>query len=714
MAIVELQFREQAFGDLLKRQVNSRRLPSPTIAVGQPDVDGRLLDGITAVGCELVSDNSGELTARIDLSIRSYDSPAVAKTAGSLKQPPTREARQRVPITLSVAITQPPPGSPNPPGATLVYSSPFFSGGTIDLAGLNDFGASKGAIVLQDSDPAGQGIVAIRIGTDANDALDGPVVDRIPAQADWAMVTPGSLIANQFVTGLAAAVDDAVKPDPNPDSPVYEHGALASGSYGPDLLLSFAPSVRASAEIVAVDACPVLDFDVTVTLSLLGTFATNGPDLDITLKLTWDADSTWCQIGDFFIMTPIAPFVIAHVATQQANDAILGKAKAFAGFKEIARDDTSVTFQQHRFIDIPGLLTITSSQFNELGLAVAGKLAPPQSGHALQGWAMPATSGLHVDCSPRRVTVRSDPAQAGLTDFTRGGGAPLLFADATTFLPPGAWVPVPVRSNDSQELLVSFLDPPTGRLPVGTATSVFLMTDCGLRWIDLGKIPATHAEPTQADMASMISHCMAKSAGWKERVLSVLWLPRPQAEARALPPVRQWMVGMEDIPRSTRLEFVAVQDKTSHTRTLGVIEGRSRVAVQLITDADETLQIRSNHDDNQLPVVAAQRWISPFTALYLEDAPTAIAASAGRLALRGRDGETTLLHVGVDGKLQPAALEKSTLPSRVATALHAALGRELRRGRETWNSAAQLDAGTVAVVHKGELLVGRAGELQVL
>ena len=34
MAIVELQFREEAFGELLKRQVDGRRLSSPTAPVG--------------------------------------------------------------------------------------------------------------------------------------------------------------------------------------------------------------------------------------------------------------------------------------------------------------------------------------------------------------------------------------------------------------------------------------------------------------------------------------------------------------------------------------------------------------------------------------------------------------------------------------------------------------------------------------------------------
>jgi hypothetical protein len=597
----------------------------------------------------------------------------------------------------------------------LTYSSPFFSSGSIDLAGLTAFGAKTGAIVLQDSDPAGQGIVVIRIGTDANDWMDGPVVDRILGPADWTLVTPGSLIADQFVAGLAAAVDDAVKPDPNPDSPVYDHGALASGVYQTSFLpLSPQPPfVRVMAEIVAVDACPVTNIDVTVTLQLIGTFAANGPDLDTTLKLTWDADSTWCQIGDFFIMTPIAPFVIAHVATQQANDAILGKAKPFQGFKEIARDDTSVTFLQHRFLDIPAQLALTSSQFNDLGLVVAGSLAPLQKTGELQGWSEPATSGLNVSCSPRGVTVQFNPAQVGLLDFNPPGGAPVLFNQATTFLPPNAWIPVPVHSNDSLELLVNFEDPPSGRLPVGTATSVFLMTDCGLRWADLGVIPAAHPEPTQADMVAMTSKCMAKSAAWKERVLSVLWLPRPVGDARGIPAVRQWMIGLEDLPRSTRLEFLAVTE-SGRERTVGVIEGRSSVAVQVTTDADETLRIRSSHDHNSRPVVAAQRWITPLAALPLEDAPAAIAASAGRLALRSGDGTTTLVDLGADGKLQAGALAASAVSPQVIRSLDAALGREQRRGRQVWNSAAQLNAGTVAVIHNGDLLIGRAGELQVL
>lgn len=711
MAIVELQFREQAFGELLKREVNRRRPTSPTLTAGEPDIVGRLLDKITAVACGLTSQSTGELTANIDLSILTYDSLAIAKAAGSLVQPPTREGRQRIQITLKVMINPTPQG----PKPTLTYSSPFFPGGSIDLGDLADVGAVQGAIVLLDSVPPGQGVVVIRLGTDINDSMDDPVVDRIVAQADWTLITPGSLIAGPFVKGLAEAVADAVKPNPAKPDDVYEPGSAAAGAYlTVQLPLKPAPPiVLAWAEIIAVDACPVFNIDVAVKLQVLATFAAKGPNLEITLELTWDADSTWCQIADFFVLTPISPFIIEHVAAQQASEAILGKAKPFQGFKEIARDDKSVTFLQKRFLDVPSQLTITSSQFTDQGLLVGGALPPLQHGGGLQGWSSPPISDIHINCSPRRVTVQFNPAQVGLWDFDPPGGPPKLFPQSTVFSPPNAWVVAPAQSNSSLELLLNFIDPPGGRLPAGTATSVFLMTDCGLRWVDLGKIPVDHPQPTTADMQAMISKCMAKSAGWKERVLSVLWLPRPPAEARGIPSIRQWMIGLEDMERSTTLQFVAVTAE-GRERSIGVIEGRSRLAVQVTTDADETLEIRSSHDQNRLPAVTAQRWITPFASMRLKERPIAIAAAAGLLALRTGDGGTSLIDVNAEGRLHHQSFDAAGPAAQGVDLLNAALDREQRRGREAWNSAAQLDSSTVAVVHNGSLLIGRAGELQTL
>ena len=708
MAVVELQFREQAFSELIIREVNSRRLQAPTLDGGPVGPDNPLLDSVTAIACELVQDDAGALTARVDLTVRSYENLAVAKAAGSLQQPPTLERPQRIPISIKIGIEQPPPNSSEPAKAKLSYSSLFLKkGGSIDLGALAEVGAKAGFIKLQGSTPDAPGIVAIRIATDSADTLDGPVVDRIPPVADWTLVSPGSLIADQFVAGLAAAVDDVVKPDPT----VYGHGALASGGYGIPPFLGV-PAVTASAVIVAIDACPVFNVDIDVELHLVATFTTNGPNLDVTLRLTWDAHSAWCQFADFFVLTPFAPFVIAHVATQQANEAILGKAKAFSGFKEIARDDHSVTFLQHRFLDVPSLLVVQASHFDEIGLVVSGGLAPLQSGQALHGWSVPATSSLDVDCGARRVSIAFNGAQVGLVDFTRTGGAPVLFAQETSFDPPGAWVAVPVRSNDALELLVEFADPPTGRLPAGTATSAYVMTDCGLRWVDLGVIPVDHASPTLGDVTEMISHCMAKSAGWKERVLSVRWLPRPVGDLRDRPAIRQWMLGWESLPRSVRLEFVAV-NRDGAERSLGAVEGRSSVTMQVTTDGDESLEIRANQDELPLPSVSAQRWIAPLAMLRSDASPVAVATSGGRLVMRDAAGAAMLLDVGDDGGLHASALEASSLPTGTVTALSTALDRAQRQ-REAWNSVSSVDRATVAVVHKGALLVGRAGELQVL
>ncbi|MDB5446658.1 MAG: hypothetical protein JWQ97_1975 [Phenylobacterium sp.] len=707
MAIVELQFREEAFGELLKRQVDGRRLSSPTAPVGpappgQPPTD-KLVDRITCDTCEVVEFDTGKVTARLGLLIRYYDSYAVAQAAGSLKQPATLVATVAVPLTLEVII-RPTPKGPKP---VLAYSSvlaDLIDPGEVALGGLGDFGAQKGAIYVKN------GVVVVRIASDLADPLDGTVVNRVPPGADWTLIVPGGLIAEPFIKGLDAAIADLAKSDPS-----HVPGAPASGAYltTQELGLPPPPLVLASAEVVAVEACPLLGINVSVAITTVGTFVANGPNIETTLTLTWSADSTWCQIAGFFTLTPISSLVIAQVAASQAKDAVLGSAGP-TGFKEIGRDDHSITYLQKRFLDIPGLLALTSSQFTDAGLVLAGGLPPRQQLSGLQGWSEPPSSGFHVDCTARAVSVKFSPAVVGLFDYDPPGGAPKLFAQSTVFIPPKAWVVAPRTSNSSLDLELTFADPPGGRLPPGTATSVFLMTDCGLRWVDLGVIPADHPPPSIGDTAQMLSQCMARSAGWKARVLSVTWLPRPPEDARGLDPVRQWMLGFEDMAPGTRLEFVAVSAR-GEERSIGVLEGRSSGALHLTTDANETLEVRSNRDDNRLPTVAAQRWLRPFASLRLEEPPVAIAASGGLLAVRNADGVASAVEIGPDRTLLMRRLDGGgEVGGASVDRLGEALDREGRHGRSPWNGVAQIDSRTVAVVHEGSILVGAAGEAQIL
>ena len=143
----------------------------------------------------------------------------------------------------------------------------------------------------------------------------------------------------------------------------------------------------------------------------------------------------------------------------------------------------------------------------------------------LQGSVSAPTSGLHIDCNKKSVTVESRPAQVFLNNIGMDG-PPKVFPNGILFSPPGAWVAVPGTSNDWLDLALTFANPP-GRVPVGTATSVILDTDCGVRWVDLGVIPPDHKPPTAGDILEMISQCMAISDSWGLGVMNLGWLVDP-------------------------------------------------------------------------------------------------------------------------------------------------------------------------------------------
>lgn len=256
------------------------------------------------------------------------------------------------------------------------------------------------------------------------------------------------------------------------------------------------------------------------------------------------------------------------------------------------------------------------------------------------------------------------PARVELHDYQTPGGPPTLFGDWIRYEPANAWTAVIMQGNSWQDLVLEFRDPPGGRLPVGTATSVYLMTDCGLRWVDLGVIPPDHAPPTLGDTAAMLSTCMAKSAGWKEQVLDVLWLPRPEEARDGIDPLRLWRIGFVDAHRASRLEFVAVrQDGTE--RLLSVADGRPGAAVQLVTGAEEIVQVRAGAEEYESLPRVSQQWFHPIPA---SDLP---------------GGSQHLL----DGLLQDG---------------------------DGWSQLHYLDGNTAAVEHDGSVVLGRVGPAQRL
>jgi hypothetical protein len=232
-----------------------------------------------------------------------------------------------------------------------------------------------------------------------------------------------------------------------------------------------------------------------------------------------------------------------------------------------------------------------------------------------------------------------------------------------------------------------------------------------MRWVDLGTIPVDHAPPTTADTAAMISVCMAITASWRDRVLSFRWLPRPGDDGRAHSAIRQWLVGLVGLAENTQLQFVAVGSHGGE-RMVGTAQGVRNIAAHITTAHNETLEIRSNQDENPAPEIVAQRWIAPIASLRLRTPPSAIAPAAGLLGMRGADGTTSLIEFDTLGALRIVPLGSLARLPDGGNTLIGELDRVGRHGHQLWHSMAQLDAHTIGVVHAGHLVVGSAGPLQ--
>jgi hypothetical protein len=704
VAIAELQIRQTAFSLMIQHLASNQRLPSATLKIPNFSVlDDMPLDGIACVGCTFAGFDLDGMFADLELQFRFYSGLAAVRSAGSLQQPPTQTANHILRLQFSIAVN-----SSGVPALTIkdplgLKGLESLASNRIDLSSLAPFPVVASSILLSDDDS----IVAIRLASDPSDPVRAPAVNRLPEGSDWAQFVPGSAIADVIRTSLGNAVASVV--DGNSK---YGVGKAASAAYITVPLPTIPaapPFIWGSAQVKAIDACFIFNIDVAVDLRVIATFVTNGPSIETTLVLSWSADSTWCQVADFFVATPFITFFIAQRASDKASQSILGSGVDPSGFHEISRGDDSITYRQQKILPVPPPLKITASNFDNDGLVVSGIMQYPPPGLGLQGWVEPATSGLSVSCSSRRVTVKFNSPQVGLVDHNLPGDPPRIFPE-TLVVPADAWVVIPGTGNDTLETLITFADPPSGRLPAGTATSVFISTDCGMRWVDLGVIPPDHSAPTTADTAAMISSCMAKSAAWKERVLSVKWLPRPEGDTRTNPAIRQWLVGMVGMAERTQLQFVAI-GRGGAERIIGTSEKRKDLAAEIVTAADETLEIRSNQDQNPAPTIMSQRWISPLASMRLRETPVAMAAVAGLMGLRHRDKSISIIRIGTRGELhQENIASLSGLPFG-GDALAAELDRAQQRGKQPWHTAVQLDSRIIGVMHGEHLLIGSAGEL---
>jgi hypothetical protein len=726
MAIVEIQIRTDRFCELVRRELNSRPLTSAKLE----EIDalkGKFLEKVECVSCDLFenSEGSGEVVLTATVAFRYHPDLNSVRAAGSLK--PAATAEEIVPfhfkfkIDFNPSLAQPP-----------VLTCELLAFGLVSVRTERFSFAIPGDLnAMSVSIEGNQEVIAIRIGTNAGDSvLESPPINRI-GEAEWIQLIPAALIAETVRRVLDHAVDAAVvppaPPDPNkPWLPKPKNQELRKGKATHALWTFFPqPSALGNGEIIAVDACPLFEVDISIDLSLL--FLIDFPDPNTMIStgiLTWDADSTWCDI--LSTLTLGIPIGIGfHIGIEDAvSDSILGKSISPGdGFAEIDRDDDSITYQK-----VGGPPSPPSRDFDRThaevtfeGFFTGGLVRPKAVGPSLTGQMVPATSGLHIDCNLRSVSMVFNPAQVILRNAAAGysGPPPRVFLEHTLFVPANAWsirtdvVNMDDPHNTSPQTVLTFVDPPTGRLAAGTSTSVFLFTDFGVRWVDLGMIPEVPDAPPRSAQTLMNKYCDSLSNPWGHGMTHLGWgddllLDPDYTHLFEIDPLRMWIIGLRELPVSARIEFLAVGPEGSE-RFLGIVEGKRSAAIQLVTDANETLAIRSATRFSAPAPMLLQRWMFPFVALPVGSELMTIASASGLLGLRGRDQKTRFFDPREVEEVRADYKHVERIPDPRDGQVTDALAREEMRGNEAWASATSLDKNTIAVTHRGQLLVGLIG-----
>lgn len=697
MPIVEFQFRKQAFLDFFKTELNRRPLPFPTLDYFLlPELKGHLLEQVECLACTVEpSAGDGHITVEVQLAIHYHTSLVTIQQAGSLQRAVTQQRIISLPVVISVELVPRPNGVAEP---QLRWGDAynFFPASVVPLRLPQGINFQAAAI------EASEDVVAVRLGTDIADRVRAPIVVQLDGN-DWSQLVAGQLISEQVTARLADAFS---APLPAPLE-VSEH---PSGAWIPiriPLSPWNPPFVLAHAEVTAVDVC-VFNIDVSCSLTMVAEFEVSGKSQITTITLSWDLDTTLCDIALTLGWTPFMGIAFHVVAEDKLSEAMVGGLTVPAPFHKINETDHSVSYRSSSLINGPSANFLpTHAEFNAEGFLVSGSIQNNRLPLGLQGFVSTPTSTLSVDCSTRSVSVDFVPAQLFLHDI--GMVRPKLFSPGILFKPADAWVALP-RDN-FEELELTFLDPPGGRLPAGTATSVFVHTDCGVRWVDLGVIPPDHAPPTTDDYVQMISQCMAIQDPWGDGVMNLDWLIDPPDLLREFDPIRQWTFGVRELSEGTHLEFVAVAlDGTE--RVIGAINRRQNIAAQITTTADETLQVRMVPRGAAAAPMVFQRWIIPVASITLSESPIAVSASGGMVGLRTSDGETDIIQIDSAGVAKMERLNPQLLSNASVQHVLTHLTREERRNRKPWASVASLNRETVAVVHGTELVIGTAGPMR--
>ncbi|GAA2150314.1 hypothetical protein GCM10009844_31110 [Nocardioides koreensis] len=653
MAIVEVQVEESAFLALLRTEFNRQRIPGPTFVL--PGLEGNILQ---RVRCDRLQLQDAGLAGHIGIAstvVVEYNTNLdEVRAAGSLQRPETHELALHPPLTVGVVIPpkDDPQGSPSVRATAVgVWSH------DVPMAVPESFTVAAGAMA------AGDGVVAVRLGTQAADPVQAPVVGRVGG-GEWCQLVSGAVFAEVLESVLGQTVSGILSEQLDLERP-------ARGQW----VGSSQPYAFASAAVRAIT--PVVD--AVIDLQLILTPKVVGRELQLTVQLTWSA-----RTGLEYLLDFIAPIfgrlVLADVINAQVLDRLPGTLSK-DGFEEIARDDESVNLRGSQSLEPPvEEFVLERADVTIEGVVCAGhvNLGTPRRG--LEAWMSQGSYSLDTNCGARRVDVAWSPARLWLRDLgVAGKTGPTVFYGSVVFDPPDAWDVQPMPHPTWFETALVFSDPPGGKGAAGTPTSVYVATDCGTLWVDLGLVPQRPAEPGVDDVAQMLSSCLAISDRWGMGPLNLDWLIDPP---RVLSPddlVRDWNIRFRDIPADARVDVVAVDSESGAERVVSRVTAHQDVIAHILTRRNEVVELRAiTGFDAPVPMVE-QRWLEPVRTISTQVVPRIIDSVDGVLGVLDEQGRTMIIDLVTETAATESQFAARRFGAERLARLRGTLGRQTGR-----------------------------------
>lgn len=628
MAILEAQFREDIFLDIIRAA--TLRIPIPS----------DLIDNIAAIGLVLAGEKvlvernecleaeivTATLTLRtvprgalyVRIVIRTFLTTYTnAKSAGHLNPPATlppidTTVWMRFALNRNKVIDY-----------TVVDSDRAFeASGTLslELPLPLDFVAFNTAIL------AGDGVVAVRMGTSKED-LENPDAflgwwagNRL-GSAQWGAFIGGDVFAHAIATQLNRVAEQA---SATSSSPEIKPTQYATGAWLRPQRLAIA-----SVNMNAIDAGPFGDVPFRIEVA-----TTITPHLNTAVQLDthiqWLATDTFADLGLAVSQNKLNAALADHMPGMIEDQ------------KQIAKTDNSVSYRTTRYFYLPNSRIFTGEidtvLVDDSGLVILGTLRvrprPDATWHArLPYWTFDGdchSKSVRQALSPPAVQViGTDPYVDIYLMENPPKSSPLQLWDAydERSMPGSNPVTLDVTLRPALRLL--------GDVPGGIVTSAWLYTNLGVRWIDFGTIPLkpeVNEKEIFVRTVDLISQCMAISDRWGMGVMNLGWLVDPPELLDPSRALREWAIAAQKINETDQVELAAL-GRNGQRRPLGnlPVMGGVLVASGIITRSDETLELRTGAPMSGPMPRVMQRWISARQVIPVERPPMAFALDGALL-----------------------------------------------------------------------------------